>query len=141
MPRAGRVLALCLLLLCLLPTAKARARDADYECAMFPAAVLQVSQIPYGSYSHAETLATDILPEGDVFAPFTGRIVLTDSDYGCVVLQSTDKVHWADGSLDYMSVSFLHDNDTTDLKLGQVIVRSGVPVGGEDDHVAPMQVD
>ncbi|MBO5496713.1 MAG: InlB B-repeat-containing protein, partial [Oscillospiraceae bacterium] len=126
MPRAGRVLALCLLLLCLLPTAKARARDADYECAMFPAAVLQVSQIPYGSYSHAETLATDILPEGDVFAPFTGEIVHMDSSYGYVVLQSLDKVHWADGSLDYMSVGFMHDNDTTDLQTGQIIAQ-GTP--------------
>lgn len=129
MRRAGRMTVI-FLLLCLLgrllPPTGAQARDTDYECAMFPAAVLQVSQIPYGSYSHAEALATDILPEGDVFAPFTGRIVLTDSDYGCVVLQSVDKVHWADGSLEYMSVSFLHDNDTSDLQIGQVIPQ-GTP--------------
>ena len=118
--------ALLLLLVFPLFPLRASARDTDYECAMFPAGTLEVSQIAYGSYSHADALATDILPEGDVFAPFTGRIVMTDSDYGCVVLQSTDKVHWADGSLDYMSVSFLHDNDTTDLKLGQVI-EQGTP--------------
>lgn len=117
---------LLLCLLCALFPLRASARDTDYECAMFPAGTLEVSQIAYGSYSHADTLATDILPGGDVFAPFTARIVMTDSDYGCVVLQSTDKVHWADGSLDYMSVSFLHDNDTTDLKLGQVI-EQGTP--------------
>lgn len=127
MKNPARILC-ALLLLFFLPLSPlcASARDTDYECAMFPAGTLEVSQIAYGNYSHADTLATDILPEGDVFAPFTGRIVMTDSDYGCVVLQSTDKVHWADGSLDYMSVSFLHDNDTTDLKLGQVI-EQGTP--------------
>ena len=126
MQRVCRVLAGVLLLLCLLPPLQAHARDVDYECAMFPASVLEVSQIPYGSYSHAETMATDILPEGDVFAPFTGQIVHMDSSYGFVVLQSLDKVHWADGSLDYMSVGFMHDNDTSDLQTGQII-RQGTP--------------
>ena len=79
MQRACRVLAGILLSLCLLPPLRAHARDVDYECAMFPASVLEVSQIPYGNYSHAEVMATDILPEGDVFAPFTGQIVHMDS--------------------------------------------------------------
>ena len=126
MQRACRVLAGILLSLCLLPPLRAHARDVDYECAMFPACVLEVSQIPYGNYSHAEVMATDILPEGDVFAPFTGQIVHMDSSYGYVVLQSLDKVHWADGSLDYMSVGFMHDNDTSDLQTGQII-RQGTP--------------
>lgn len=126
MQRACRVLAGILLSLCLLPPLRAHARDVDYECAMFPASVLEVSQIPYGNYSHAEVMATDILPEGDVFAPFTGQIVHMDSSYGYVVLQSLDKVHWADGSLDYMSVGFMHDNDTSDLQTGQII-RQGTP--------------
>lgn len=117
---------LLLCLLCALFPLRASARDTDYECAMFPAGTLEVSQIAYGSYSHADTLATDILPEGDVFAPFTGQIVFRDSSYGYVVLESLDKVHWADGSLDYMSVGFMHDNDISDLETGQII-RQGTP--------------
>ncbi len=118
-------LLLCLLFT-LLPAVPAAAQEEDYECAMFPAGVLQVSQIPYGSYSHSEDLATDIVPEGDVFAPFTGEIVFRDSSYGYIVLESLEKVHWADGSLDYMSVGFMHDNDITDLEPGQIIAQ-GTP--------------
>ena len=129
MTKSGRVLRTLLLLcllFCLLPSLPAAAREEDYECAMFPAGVLQVSQIPYGSYSHSDDLATDIVPEGDVFAPFTGKIVFRDSSYGYIVLESLEKVHWADGSLDYMSVGFMHDNDITDLEPGQII-EQGTP--------------
>ena len=94
---------------------------ADYEYAMFPAGTLDVSQIAYGAYSHSEKNVTDICPHGDVKAPFSGTIVYRDTTWGYVVLQSNNMVRWADGTLDYMSVGFMHDNDISDLPMGKTI--------------------
>lgn len=88
----------------------------EYEFAIFPNGTVNVSQVAYNSgYSHAEYNATDILPDGDVYAPFTGTIVYVDPSWGYVVLQSKNKVYYADGTLDYMCVGFMHDNNIDDL--------------------------
>lgn len=90
------------------------------EYAIFPAYTMNVNQLAYESYSHNSQNAIDILPNGDVFAPFTGEVIYTDSAWGYVVLQSTSKVFWADGSFDYMTVGFMHDNDISDIEVGDV---------------------
>ena len=122
----------------------------EYEYALFPAGTLDVSQISYGGYSHPDSLVTDICPHGDIFAPFSGEIVYKDNTWGYVVLQSDNKVHWADGSLDYMSVGFMHDNDISDLYKG-LKISQGTPfyqagvksprnnVTGEHVHVVIMR--
>lgn len=85
------------------------------EYAWFPAHTMNLSQIAYESYSHGSQNAIDFLPAGDVFAPFTARVTYTDVNWGCVVLQSVNQVYWADGSCDYMTVIFLHDEDIRDM--------------------------
>ena len=40
-----------------------------------------------------------------------------------VWLQSIDKVRYADGSYDYMTVLFMHDNDIADLTVGRVLTQ------------------
>ena len=40
-----------------------------------------------------------------------------------VWIQSTDKVRYADGSYDYMTVLFMHDNDISDLTVGRVLTQ------------------
>ena len=94
---------------------------AGYESVWFPAPQLYLTQLAYESYSHGDQNAIDIAPGGTCFAPFTGKIVYTDPNWGYVMLQSSDKVYWADGSLDYMSVGFMHDSDISDLYVGKVI--------------------
>ena len=91
------------------------------EYAWFPAYTMNLSQLAYESYSHGSQNAIDMLPNGNVFAPFTGKVAYVDANWGYIVLQSVNKVHWADGSYDYMTVGFMHDSDISDIYVGRVI--------------------
>lgn len=93
------------------------------ELAVFVAESLVVTQGAFDEYSHMEQNAMDIQPiERAVRAPFNGKIVRIDAnEVSCnaVWFQSTAPVLYADGTYDYMTVSFLHDNDISDLAVGQ----------------------
>ena len=93
------------------------------ELAVFVAESLVVTQGAYDDYSHMEQNALDIQPmERAVRAPFNGKIVRIDaSENACnaVWFQSCSPVLYADGTYDYMTVCFLHDNDISDLAVGQ----------------------
>lgn len=93
----------------------------NFEKVWFPAPTMHITQIAYESYSHKNTNVIDIAPGGRVFAPFTGKIVYKNDRWGYILLQSIDKVYYADGTLDYMTVGFMHDADISDLSVGQVI--------------------
>ncbi len=102
---------------------------ADYEIAFFPGSVLQVSQgayNEYNAYSHGSQNAFDLVGNSNYAAPFTGKIVSIYAPYSTVAFQSTDKVYYADGTLDYMTVSFQHDNDISDLYVGKIIKQGEV---------------
>lgn len=103
------------------PSLGTEVQAATYEKAIFPAPNLYLTQIAYESYSHGEQNAIDISPGGNVFAPFTGKIVQKDANWGFVLLQSNNKVYYSDGTLDYMTVGFMHDSNITDLSVGQTI--------------------
>lgn len=114
---------------------RVHASSDSYETAWFPAPVMNLTQIAYESLSHGENNTVDIDPGGDVFAPYTGKIVLTAPEWGFVLFQSLDKVFYANGTLDYMTVGFMHDSDISDLSVGQVISQ-GTPfyqAGGMGD--------
>ena len=93
------------------------------ELAIFVAESLVVTQGAFDEYSHMEQNALDIYPmEGAVRAPFNGQIVRIDAtEISCnaVWFQSSAPVLYADGTYDYMTVCFLHDNDISDLAVGQ----------------------
>lgn len=93
------------------------------ELAIFVAESLVVTQGAYDDYSHMEQNALDIQPmERAVRAPFNGKIVRIDAtELACnaVWFQSASPVLYADGTYDYMTVCFLHDNDISDLAVGQ----------------------
>jgi hypothetical protein len=103
------------------PSLGTEVQATTYEKAIFPAPNLYLTQIAYESYSHGEQNAIDISPGGNVFAPFTGKIVQKDANWGFVLLQSNNKVYYSDGTLDYMTVGFMHDSNITDLSVGQTI--------------------
>lgn len=105
------------------PTLPVSSAAAEYEYAWFPAPQMYLTQLAYESYSHGSQNAIDIAPGGNVFAPFSGKIVYVDSNWGYVVLQSTNKVYYADGTLDYMTVGFMHDEDISDLYVGKTIAQ------------------
>jgi len=83
---------------------------------------LNVTQGMNGSYSHKGDLAIDM---GKVCtylkAPFTGVIKRIYANCNAVWLESLEKVKYADGTEDYMTVMTLHDNDVSNLKVGQVL--------------------
>ena len=120
----NRIIAICLTVMMLMGLVSWDAVGvfaADYEYAWFPAPVMNLTQLAYESYSHGQQNAIDISPGGTVFAPFTGKIVYMDSSWGYVVLQSTNKVYWADGTVEYMTVGFMHDENISDLYVGKTI--------------------
>lgn len=84
---------------------------ATYESAWFPLTKMALTQISYESYSHFNSIHIDCSGKGGhevAYAPFTGKVVYTSSNYGVTLFQSSDKVYYADGSLDYMTVMFMH---------------------------------
>ncbi len=96
------------------------------ETAMYPADLLLVTQGPFDIYSHQNQNATDIQTAkgASVFAPFTCKVVEINEACGNTVwLQSLSKVRFADGSYDYMTVLFMHDNDISDIYMGQVLLQ------------------
>ena len=97
------------------------------EIAIFVADSLYVTQGAYDNYSHQRQNAIDITPiEQAVYAPFDGTIVRIDANYTCcnsVWIQSNSKVLYADGSYDYMTVAFMHDNYIGDLSVGMGVAQ------------------
>ncbi|MBQ3537190.1 MAG: RICIN domain-containing protein [Clostridia bacterium] len=106
---------------------------ADYELAMFPMTYMNITQGVNGALSHVNTNALDIAGKDggidNLFAPFTCVVKrkYTDNAGGNVVwIQSQNRVYYADGSLDYMTILLVHDNDTSDLWVGKVIPQGTV---------------
>lgn len=96
------------------------------EKAMYPADMLLVTQGPFDIYSHQNQNATDVqVAKGDsLFAPFTCEVVAINEACGNVVyIQSVSKVLFADGSYDYMTCLFMHDNDISDIYIGEIILQ------------------
>lgn len=94
-----------------------------YEVALFPLEYMYISQgeMMNSSYSHYNTYNMDFLGWGmngrvlqcPLYAPFTMKVVdLWDySGSHTVTFESVDKVHFADGTLDYMTIEFTHANN------------------------------
>lgn len=122
-----------------LPLTKKNIVYADnYEYAWFPLRTMYLTQLSFESYSHGNSYHIDCSGnyEQYAFAPFTGKVVFTTSNYGTVLFQSLDKVHYADGSLDYMTVIFMHCSNYDELeqyRLSGKIIKQGedfLKVGG-----------
>lgn len=97
----------------------------DYEYAAFPAPTVNVTQIAYEAPldTDAGVNAITIVPGGRVFAPFTGTIAFIDPKAGYVLFQSDSKVRYADGTLAFMTMAFMNDNNVADLYVGQKIAQ------------------
>lgn len=95
------------------------------ENVLFPMLCLRVTQGPNSTCSHPRQNAMDFAGTDkgcdDVYAPFSGSIKFIDNDYGAVWLESNRPVRYADGTIDYLTVMFLHDIDITDLWVGKTI--------------------
>lgn len=101
--------------------------SAGQDLALFPASSMRVTQGAYDDFSHMAQNALDIQPTGGMaFAPFNAQIVRKDvGEVLCngVWIQSADKVRYADGSYDYMTVLFMHDDNIDNLTVGQMLTQ------------------
>ena len=95
--------------------------------AVFNIETLKVTQGMNGEYSHKGDLAIDIGAVcKNLKAPFTGTIKRIYSNCNAVWLESNEKVMYADGTVDYMTVMTIHDNDVSNLKVGKVIEQGEI---------------
>ena len=103
-----------------------------YEVALFPLPYLYMSQDEGGDYSHIGTYNIDFLGWGangriyqaPIYAPCTMKVVdtwLTYAGGNGVVFESVNKVHLANGQLDYLTIYFGHDSNPPVTTIGQVV--------------------
>ena len=118
-----------------------------YEVMLFPLEYLYMSQDEGGDYSHLYTYSIDFLGWGangriyqcPYYAPCS--CVCKQVGSGSVVWESTDKVHYPDGTLDYVTFHFAHDDNTSvhhvgdTLTQGDLIGHTGTTGNVTGDHV------
>lgn len=100
------------------------------EKPIFPSQYMRITQ-GYMEGTHKDSYAIDNAGKdsssSDIYAPFTGIIKkIYANDANEVWLESIDKVEYPDGTIDYMTVLFAHDNDTSDLFVGKRINQKEV---------------
>lgn len=80
--------------------------------------------------SHLGSNAIDIAGKDtskeNAFAPFTGTIKKVYKNGNTVWIQSNSPVQYADGTVDFATASFTHDNDVSNLWVGKVINQGEV---------------
>lgn len=85
-------------------------KDSLIQKALFPLERISVTQGRYTEPSHAKQNAMDFGYKDALYAyaPFDGTIVETASKHHAIWFQSNNKVKYADGTEDYMTVLFMH---------------------------------
>lgn len=126
--------------------------DDGYEVFLFPMEYLYMTQDEGGNYSHYGTYNIDLAGWGargvvyrcPLYAPCTMKVISTSLSYyggNAVIFESTNRVHLADGSLDYITIMFMHDNNPPYktkgqiLQQGQLCYRTGTYGMVTGDHV------
>lgn len=95
------------------------------EKPLYPSTYMRITQ-GYMMGTHIDSYAIDEAGKdtgiSSLKAPFTGVIKkIYKSDANEVWLESVDKVLYPDGTQDYMTILFVHDNNVDNLFIGQVI--------------------
>lgn len=104
-----------------------RARDGK-QVALFPLEYMYISQVENGDFSHEGSYAFDFLgwgPNGRVlecpcYAPVDIKCVYAPSGNTYRIFESLEKVHFADGSIDYLTIWFNHGNHNADIHLNDI---------------------
>lgn len=95
------------------------------EKPLFPSKYMRITQ-GYNEGTHKSSFAIDNAGKDtgidDIYAPYTGvvkKIYKTDANE--VWLESTEKVEYADGTIDYLTMLFAHANNVDNLFVGKKI--------------------
>lgn len=101
---------------------------ASYQRILMPMVNVNITQKENGSFSHKGINAIDLAGKNssieNVHAPVDMKIVKMykyNSMGNCVITTSINKVKFPDGTIDYATFQFMHDNNISDLYLGKVI--------------------
>ena len=97
------------------------------EKPLYPSPYMRITQ-GYMMGTHVDSYAIDDAGSDTgidfIVAPFTGVIrKIYTSDANEVWLESSEPVIYPDGTVDYMTMMFAHDNDVSNLFVGKVINR------------------
>lgn len=100
------------------------------EKPLYPSSYMRITQ-GYMVGSHLDSYAIDEAGKDtgidEIKAPFTGTIKkIYKTGANEVWLESIDKVEYPDGTVDYMTVLFCHDNNVDDLFIGKVIKQGEI---------------
>ena len=100
------------------------------EKPLFPSKVIRITQ-GYNEGTHKSSFAIDNADKdtgiSNVYAPFTGVIKkIYKNDANEVWLESIEPVLYPDGTVDYMTILFAHDNNVDDLFVGKRIKQNEV---------------
>lgn len=92
---------------------------------------LNITQGYNGAYSHKGRLALDLVGQNNGYielrAPFDGIIKkVYTSNSNVVWLESIEKVKYANGIEDYMTIMTMHDDDVSDLYVGKIVKQGEV---------------
>ena len=123
------------------PLQKLKDRN-NYQVALFPLTGFSISQTDYGDFSHhhgEEYWATDYLAldsngnriyRAPCYAPVDIKLVFTNRSEAMAVWESVNRVHLANGEIDFLTITCYHDNDiengTYPYRIGQVISQGYV---------------
>ena len=101
---------------------------ASYQRILMPMVNVNITQREGGTFSHKGINAIDLAGKNsnieNVHAPVDMKIVKMykyNSMGNCVITTSINKVKFPDGTIDYATFQFMHDNNIDDLKIGKVI--------------------
>lgn len=118
-----------------------------YQVALFPLEYMNISQGEGGSYSHSGSYAIDFLGWGSggrvyncpCYAPVDLKCVYASS-ISYRIFESVNKVHLADGSLNYLTIWFNHGDHNSSIHVGDRFPQgtqcneTGTTGGGTGDH-------
>lgn len=108
--------------------------DDGLEVVLFPLEYLYMTQDEGGDFSHAGTYnldfvgynGTSVVKKCPYYAPCTLKCVaIWDANSNQRVYESVNKVHLADGTIDYLTIEFAHD-DNPQFKIGDVVPQGNL---------------
>lgn len=136
--------------------ANQKLKDSNgYQIALFPLSGFDVSQADNGTYSHGggeEYWATDYLGISSngtriyrcpCYAPVDLKCIFANKTECMAVWESLEKVHLANGMIDYLTITVYHDNDITTTGItygtikrqGEVFNKTGTGGNVTGDHM------
>ena len=98
------------------------------EKPLFPSKYMRITQ-GYEEGTHVDSYAIDNAGKDygiePIYAPYTGIIKkIYENDANEVWLESKEPVEYPDGTIDYMTMMFAHNNDVSNLFVGKEIKQS-----------------